>query len=310
MEYAKNPLFRGYANQLLSIDLTTGKIEVNPLDEKVRDYFIGGRGLGLYMLHQRISAQTRADDPENPLIFSPGPLGGIPQFPGTSKCMAISLSPLTHIPGISNFGGHFGAYLKYAGFDALEITGISKKAVMVVIDDFKRNIYLTGAPAMDEVFALEEAIVQKFLSEGYEKKNMVFLTTGLGAANTVYGCINSHYYDAVKPVDKTRGLFRTKQAGRTGLGTVMMNKNIRAIVVLSDYPRGENPYGAADWNKVKEAGAKLHQVVKTVDPQSLKMYRKGSAGLIAFMNKEDYKSLPVKNYQYGSDPRAGQICGK
>ena len=37
--------------------------------------------------------------------------------------MAISLSPLTHIPGVSNFGGHFGAYLKYAGFDALEITG-------------------------------------------------------------------------------------------------------------------------------------------------------------------------------------------
>jgi aldehyde:ferredoxin oxidoreductase len=36
--------------------------------------------------------------------------------------MAISLSPLTHIPGVSNFGGHFGAYLKYAGFDALEIT--------------------------------------------------------------------------------------------------------------------------------------------------------------------------------------------
>ena len=40
------------------------------------------------------------------------------------------------------------------------------------------------------------------------------------------------------------------------------------------------------------------------------MYRKGSAGLIAFMNKDDYQSLPVNNYQYGSDPRAGQICGK
>jgi aldehyde:ferredoxin oxidoreductase len=310
MQYTKSPLSRGYANQILTIDLTTGKIEPQPLGEKIRDYFIGGRGLGLYLLHRRISARTKADDAENPLIFSPGPLGGIPQFPGTSKCMAVSLSPLTHIPGISNFGGHFGAYLKYAGFDALEITGVSKTAVMVVIDDFKRDIYITDAPAVDEVFDLEKIIVQKFSSEGYEKKNMVFLTTGLGAANTVYGCINSHYYDAAKPVEGTKGLFRTKQAGRTGLGTVMMNKNIRAIVVLSDYPRGENPYGAADWNKVKEAGARLHQVVKAVDPQSLKMHRKGSAGLIAFMNKDDYQSLPVKNYQYGSDPRAGQICGK
>lgn len=310
MKYTKKPLSHGYANQILTVDVSTGKIEQQPLDERVRDFFIGGRGLGLYLLHKKINSNTKANDAENPLVFSPGPLGGIPQFPGTSKCMAISLSPLTHIPGVSNFGGHFGAYLKYAGFDALEITGISKTAAMIVIDDFKSEIYITGVPPMDEVFDLEKTIVQKFLSEGYEKKNIVFLTTGLGAANTVYGCINSHYYDAVKPVDGTKGLFRTKQAGRTGLGTVMMNKNIRAIVVLSDYPRGENPYGAADWEKVKQAGSKLHKVVREIDPQSLKMYRKGSAGLIAFMNKDNYKSLPVNNYQYGSDPRAVNICGK
>ncbi|KUG24641.1 tungsten-containing aldehyde:ferredoxin oxidoreductase [hydrocarbon metagenome] len=290
--------------------MSTGKIETRPLDEQVRDFFIGGRGLGLYLLHKKINAKTTADDAENPLIFSPGPLGGIPQFPGTSKCMAISLSPLTHIPGVSNFGGHFGAYLKYAGFDALEITGISKTNAMIVIDDFKKEIYITEAPSIDQVFDLEKFIVDKFLQSGHEKKDIVFLTTGIGAANTTYGCINSHYYDAVKPVDGTKGLFRTKQAGRTGLGTVMINKNIRAIVVLSGYPHGENPYGAADWEKVKQAGSKLHKIVKEVDPQSLKMYRKGSAGLIAFMNKDDYKSLPVNNYQYGSDPRAGNICGK
>ena len=118
-----------------------GKIDPQPLDEHIRDFFIGGRGLGLYLLHKQINAKTTADDSENPLIFSPGPLGGIPQFPGTSKCMAISLSPLTHIPGVSNFGGHFGAYLKYAGFDALQITGISATNAMIVIDGFKNGIY-------------------------------------------------------------------------------------------------------------------------------------------------------------------------
>ena len=49
------------------------------------------------------------------MIFSPGPLGGIPQFPGTSKYMAVSLSPLRHIPDVSTFVGHFGACLKCAG---------------------------------------------------------------------------------------------------------------------------------------------------------------------------------------------------
>jgi aldehyde:ferredoxin oxidoreductase len=310
MKYTKTPLSHGYANQILTIDLGTGKINPEPLDPQIRDFFIGGRGLGLYLLHKKVNAKTNASDAENPLIFSPGPLGGIPQFPGTSKCMTISLSPLTHIPGVSNFGGHFGAYLKYAGFDALEITGIAEKNTMIVIDGFKGDVSIMKVPAIDQVFDLEKAIVDQFLKAGHEKKDIVFLTTGIGAANTTYGCINSHYYDAAKPVDGAKGLFRTKQAGRTGLGTVMLHKNIRAIVVLAGYPRGENPYGAADWEKVKQSGIKLHKIVKEVDPQSLKMSRKGSAGLISFMNKEDYQSLPVNNYQYGSHPQAEQICGK
>src|SRR4030043_2194154 len=133
---------------------------VLPLDPQIRDFFIGGRGLGLYLLHKKVNADTNAYDAENPLIFSPGPLGGIPPFPGTSKCMAISLSPLTHIPGVSNFGGHFGAYLKYAGFDALEITGRSAMDVMLVIDGFRKEISIEDAPIIDEVFTLESAIAE------------------------------------------------------------------------------------------------------------------------------------------------------
>ncbi|MEN6374406.1 MAG: aldehyde ferredoxin oxidoreductase C-terminal domain-containing protein [Smithella sp.] len=310
MKYTKTQLNHGYTNHILTIDLGESTIAVDPLKPEIRDFFIGGRGMGLYLLHRRITAETTAYSPENPLIFAPGPLGGVPQFPGTSKCMAVSLSPLTHIPGVSNFGGHFGAYLKYAGFDALEISGIAGKSAMIIIDGFRGEISITDAPAIDQVFDLEQTIIEQFVKSGQEKKDIVFLTTGFGAANTSYGCINSHYFDAVKPARGTKGLFRTKQAGRTGLGSVMMQKNIRAIVVLAHYPHGDNPYGAADWNKVKQAGLKLHKIVKEVDPQSLQMYRKGSAGLISFMNKDEYQSLPVKNYQYGSDPHAGQICGK
>jgi aldehyde:ferredoxin oxidoreductase len=307
--YTKSHLQHGYANQLLNIDVGTGSIRVDPLEPKVRDFFIGGRGLGLFLLHRRITLKTSAYDPENPLILSPGPLGGIPHFPGTSKCMAISLSPITRLPGVSNFGGHFGAYLKYAGFDAIEITGKSQENRMIVIDGFKNEITLEQAPEVDQVFELEKLLVDQFLGRGYSKKDIVFLSTGVGAARTNYGCINSHYFDPAKAVNGTRGIFRTKQAGRTGLGSVMHAKNVRAIVVLADYPKGGNPYGAQDWDRVKKAGAKLHQVVKENDPQSLQMYRKGSAGLINFMNQETFQSLPVNNYQLGSDPRAGQIDG-
>ncbi|MDO9228777.1 MAG: aldehyde ferredoxin oxidoreductase C-terminal domain-containing protein [Syntrophales bacterium] len=310
MQYTSRRLNHGYTNRILSIDLGSEEIRIPDIDPGIREYFIGGRALGLYLLHQGIQSRTAPGDPDIPLIFAPGPLGGIPQFPGTSKCMAVSLSPLTGIPGVSNFGGHFGAYLKYAGFDALEVTGKSGRDVMILIDGLRGEISVTDAPAIDHVFGLEVEIVDRFVREGRDKKEIVFLTTGVGASRTTYGCINSHYFDPAKPVDGTKGLFRTKQAGRTGLGTVMQDKKIRAIVILAKYPHGGNPYGAADWEKVKRAGAKLGEVVREVDPQSLKMYRKGSAGLIDFMNKEEYKSLPVNNYQLGSDPRAENISGK
>lgn len=310
MNYVRGPIQRGYTNQILNVDVTTKTIAVSGLDAGVRDFFLGGRSLGLYLLHKAITAQTQASDPENPLILANGPLGGIPQFPGTAKAMAVALSPLTGIPGVSNFGGYFGAYLKYAGFDALQITGKSDTQVMLVINGFKNEVSIEDAPPDDEAFDLERDIAARFTAEGYEKKHIAFMSTGIGAAATTYGCINSHYYDVTKPVDNTRGLFRVKQAGRTGIGTVMFGKGIRAIIVLAQSPHGDNPYGAADWARVKRAGSKLQKVVKEVDPQSLQMYRKGSAGLITFMSKNEYQSLPVRNFQLGSDPNAGLICGK
>ena len=310
MNYTKSKLNRGYTNQILNMDLGTGAITTPALNPQVRDFFTGGRSLGLYLLHQATAAATKPTDPENPLIVANGPLGGIPQFPGTAKAMAISLSPLTGIPGVSNFGGYFGAFLKYAGFDAFQITGKADHDVMIIIDGFKLEVTIVATPIVDEAFNLERDIAERFVAAGHDKRNIAFLTTGIGAANTTYGCINSHYYDITKHSPEGKGLFRTKQAGRTGLGSVMRNKNIRAIVVLADYPHGDNPYGAVDWDKAKRAGVRLHTVVKEVDPHSLKMSRKGSAGLITFMNKDEYMALPVNNYQAGSDARAPQICGK
>jgi aldehyde:ferredoxin oxidoreductase len=311
MNYSKEKLQHGYANQILTVDVTSRTCATPALDPQVRDYFLGGRGLGLYLLHRAVTARTQAGDPENPLILANGPLGGIPQFPGTAKAMAISLSPLTGIAGVSNFGGYFGAFLKYAGFDALQISGKASSNVMIVIDGFKNEVTISDIPGIDQVFDLEQEIIARFIAAGHDKRHLAFMTTGKGAATTRFGCINSHYYDVTKPAqDGSKGVWRTKQAGRTGLGTVMINKNVRAIVVLADYPHGENPYGAADWDKAKQAGKGLHAVVKEVDPTHLKMGRKGSAGLIPFMNKHEYQSLPVNNYQAGCDPRADQISGK
>ena len=224
--------------------------------------------------------------------------------------MAISLSPLTGIPGVSNFGGYFGAFLKYAGFDALKVTGKASRETIIVIDGFKQEVSVEDAPDFEEVFDLEKALAERFVAAGYDKRHIAFMTTGIGAAHTTFGCINSHYYDVTKPVPGGSGIFRaSRPVGPDSAPLCTTRKSGRSWCWLT-YPHGENPYGAADWDKVRRAGATLHKVVKEVDPQSLKMYRKGSAGLITFMNKEEYQSLPVNNFQGGSDPRAAQICGK
>jgi len=310
MKYELTELIHGYTNQLLFINLSDNVIEATELDPQIRDFFLGGRGLGLYLLHQATKATTIATDPENPLILANGPLGGIPQFPGTAKAMAISLSPLTGVPGVSNFGGYFGAFLKFAGFDALQVTGKAGRDVMIVINGFTQEVSIENIEHLDEAFDLERMIDQKFTSAGYDRRSIAFMSTGIGARHTTFGCINSHYFDVTKPTPTGKGIYRTKQAGRTGIGSVMCDKGVCAIVVLSTYPQGENPYGADDWDKAKEAGKRLHKVVKDVDPTSLRMSRKGSAGLITFMSKDEYQSLPVNNFQAGSDPRAPQICGK
>ena len=135
---------------------------------------------------------------------------------------------------------------------------------------------------MNSVFELEKFIADKFTKEGYDKKDMAFVTTGIGAATTTYGCINSHYFDPTKTSDGQKGFFRTKQAGRTGLGSVMVDKKIRSVIILAEYPHGENPYGAADWEKAKRAGSKLSKVVREVDPVSLKMSPQGKCGTHQF----------------------------
>ncbi len=69
MQYSPKPLNNGYTNQYLTVDIGEETITINKLDSQERDFFIGGRGLGLYFLHKKITSKTTAYDPENPLIL-------------------------------------------------------------------------------------------------------------------------------------------------------------------------------------------------------------------------------------------------
>ena len=113
--YQRPEIDRGYANQTLRIDVGTQQISVNPLDEKIKEVFIGGRGFDLWMLWQSVTGETCWDDSENAICISSGPMGGTLGYPGSGKSIVCSISPLTGSVVDSNVGGYFGPYLKFSG---------------------------------------------------------------------------------------------------------------------------------------------------------------------------------------------------
>jgi aldehyde:ferredoxin oxidoreductase len=109
------PVEKGYAGQTLHVDVSNNTITLKPVDEKMKRTFVGGRGFDLWLLWNAVTGNTKWDSPENEVVIAAGPIGGITQYPGTGKSIAVSISPLTGSVVDSNVGGYFGPLLKFAG---------------------------------------------------------------------------------------------------------------------------------------------------------------------------------------------------
>lgn len=302
LKYKPNPINGGYTDQILRIDLGPNTISPFSLPPDFKDKYTGGRGYALKLLWDGTSDHTRYDSSENILVMASGPLGNEPRFPGSGKFIVGAISPLTDTFIDSNVGGHFGPLLKLCGFDALAVSGMSRKDVVLIIDADKGLIRIAEAPVMDEktdqgALSYGDALLKEF-NNGELNENIAAVTNGIGALNTRFGIINSLFYD------RRRKRIRSKQAGRGGTGTVMRHKGIRAVIVrCSESKVGAN--NPIDEKGVKQAGASLKKVLSKADPQQLRLSEWGTPVLVEYMDK--YHILPVKNYQYGQHPEAKAI---
>ncbi len=102
--YEPIPVDKGYTNKTLYINLSDNTIKAKEVTEEMKRIFIGGRGFGLWYLWNAVKAETKWNDPENEIIISSGPIGGVTTYPGTGKSLCVSLSPMTDIPIDSNVG--------------------------------------------------------------------------------------------------------------------------------------------------------------------------------------------------------------
>jgi aldehyde:ferredoxin oxidoreductase len=298
--YDVSKVERGYNNRTLYINLSNMKIISKPVPEDMKEKFVGGRGFDVLLLWNALPKDrvVKWDDPENELCIACGPLGGTPIYPGSGKSIAVSISPLTGSVVDSNVGGYFGPYLKFAGWDALEIQGKAKSEVVVYIDGDNGKVQVEDASNLtSETYPIINTLADKYGGDNHHRISVV--AAGPGAEHVLLGCLNFSWYDSV------RKLHRVKQAGRGGLGTVLRNKKIKAIIVKYSGKITVETNGPADPEMVKRVSSAHAQEIRALDPKQNEMAVVGTTHLVMIMNEFDL--LPVNNYKFGSHPEAENL---
>ena len=298
-DYRVPTVQRGYANQTLYVNLATGYIESRPVTEEMKRIFIGGKGFGLWRLWHAVTPQTQWNDPENELVIASGPIGGTALYPGTGKSLVVAISPLTHIVVDSNVGGYFGPLLKFAGFDALEIQGKADEDVIVFIDGDTGRVTVEEAPLEPiNSWPLSDQLTAMYAKDEADRRNVSVVSAGVGSEHTRIGCLNVSWYDV------RRGQARIKQAGRGGLGTVLRDKKIKAIVCRYTGMKADsnNP---ADLKRIRPYGQRINKEISQFDDVQNRMRKVGTAHLVEIM--DDYDLLPVHNFKFGSHPDTPKI---
>ena len=295
--YEKHPLEHGYANRTLHVDVGSRAITEKPVSAQMKETFVGGRGFDLWLLWNSIPPLTKWDDAANEVVIGSGPLAGSPIYPGSGKSICCAISPLTGSVIDSNVGGYFGPYLKFSGFDAIELQGKSEQPLILVIDGDEGTIrFFDGTGYTENAYLLSQQLHEHF-GDGKPVKVSV-VTAGSGARHSWLGCLNVSWYD------KKRKAVRFKQAGRGGIGTVFADKNIIAVVSVhsGNGVKLNNPY---DLKGVMAVGVEHSSEIRELDAKQNEMAVLGTTHLVTIMN--DYDLLPTRNFQIGSTPEGEQL---
>ncbi len=290
-KYDITPLDRGTTDKTLYINLSDNVIEEKAVTPLMKEKFIGGKGYGLKMLWDATKHDTKWNDPENEVIITPGPVSGITQYSGAGKSLIVSISPTDFVMD-SNVGGYFGPFLKFSGFDALELQGKAENDVIIFIDGVNGKIEIFEAPEENvDSHMLAEQLTEMYADDEKDKKNISVVSSGKAAENSLIGMLNISFYDTKKKE------IRLKQAGRGGIGSVFRDKKIKAVVAKVSGVKG-NANNVVDIDAIRERGKRFNKEMKDLDEEQCEMRTKGTAHLVEIMN--DYDLLPVNNYKYGS----------
>ena len=273
----------GMSGKLLRVNLTDGTIKTEAIPADLAEKYIGGRGLGTKYYVDEVPAGVDALSPENKLIMMTGPLTGT-FATSAGRYMCISKAPLTGTIGCSNSGGHFGAELKYAGFDGIIFEGKSPEPVYLYIKNGQASL----KPA-DKLWGKTVFETTDMLNERHGEDAKVACIGPAGENGVLYAAIMN---------DKNRA------AGRGGLGAVMGSKNLKAVVV-----RGTGGVKVADNDAFLAAAINARRILRAHPVTGTGLGAYGTEILVNIVNSVG--ALPVNNWRDGAvDDDAEAISGE
>jgi aldehyde:ferredoxin oxidoreductase len=274
----------GWTKKILRVDLTNGSIKTEPLNMEWAKDYLGQRGLATKYFIEEVDPKVDPLAPENKLIMTTGPLTGTAASTG-GRYSVVTKGALTNAIACSNSGGYFGAELKFAGWDMIIFEGKSPKPVYLSIEDDKVELRDASHLWGKTVFQTEETIK----SSHQDPQTRVCSIGRAGENGVKYACIVNDLHRA---------------AGRSGVGTVMGSKNLKAVAV-----RGTKGAGQIKDPKAFMAAAKAAKKVLADNPvtgQGLPKY--GTQVLMNVIN--EMGAMPTRNHRDVQFEDARKISGE
>lgn len=273
----------GILGNILDIDLTSETWKLSEYPQNLADKFLGGRGFNVHVLYDQLPAGVDPLGPENLLLISCGLLTGT-AAPSSARLHMNALSPLTGILGSSNIGGKFGARLRTNGIQSVIVRGKATRPVYLWIDG--DTVEIRNARSL---WGLDTWETEKRLKSKPGGNKISVLTIGPGGENgALFGCVMTD---------------RDHAAGRTGMGTIMGSKNLKAIVVkkqkLKALPGSKGQFD-------ESIRRYIWQIQNS--PHYAGISRYGGAGYVDWAN--DLGILATYNYRQNTFEAAGRIDGK